>query len=71
MEITEQDKAMLNNVHSVFYKARLIDSPDLANLGLMFTQFMQRLMPPAAPAAKGPMLKNADDVKKESKKANG
>lgn len=61
MEISDQDKAMLNNVHTVFYKARLIDSPDLAVLGVQFTQFMQRLMPPPK---KEPMMKNADEKKK-------
>ena len=49
MELNEKDKAMLNSVHTVFYKARLIDSPDLAQLGLQFTQFMQRLMAPQPP----------------------
>ncbi len=55
MDITEQDKQMLTNVHNVFYKARLIDSPDLANLGLMFTSFMQRLSD-----SKKPELKKVD-----------
>lgn len=68
MEFTDGDKQVLANVHTVFYKAKLIDSPELANLGLQFTQLMQRI---TAPAAKEPMLRNADDLKKESKKANG
>lgn len=57
MELTDQDKQVLTAVHTVYYKAKLIDSPELANLGLQFTQLMQRV------TAKEPMLKNADEKK--------
>lgn len=58
MEFTDQDKKMLAAVHEVFYRARLIDSPQLANLGLQFTQFMQRVNEPPKPPVKEPMIKN-------------
>jgi hypothetical protein len=54
MEFNEEDKKVLANVHDVFYQAGLIKSPQLAQLGLQFTQLMQRVMGPQKP----PMVTN-------------
>ena len=65
MELTDADKQMLTTVHEVYYKAKLIDSPQLANLGLQFTQFIQRVTAPPTPK------QELFPPKAEEKKAKG
>lgn len=41
--LTDGEKQVLRNIHEAFYKGRLIDSPQMAQLGLQYSALLEKL----------------------------